>query len=92
MDVAAALLPGDAAQEFCQQHAERQKRYAAGIERARQNRKLVTAAELQQNGVKAGKQMGALLEEAEGIAVEQGLEDPALVLAQLRSSPHWPAG
>ncbi len=86
------MLPENEAQEFSQRHAERQKQYSAGIARARENRKLVTASDLQQAGVKPGKKMGALLREAEALAVEQGLEDPALVLAQLRSSSHWPAG
>lgn len=84
------MLGGEDGQTFRKTHSEAQVRYASGIDRARTNRKLVTAADLTREGMKPGPKMGALLEEAEAMAVSEGLTDASSVLERLRSSDSWP--
>lgn len=90
LEVAAALLQEEAGAAFREAHAQAQERYAKGIKRAQANRKIVTAADLQGEGIRPGRNMGALIEEAEALAVAQGLDDSAAVLGLLRSSRLWP--
>jgi hypothetical protein len=87
--VAAALLGGEAGTAFLEKHAAAQAQYAKAIERAQDNRKVVTAANLQGEGIRPGPKMGALLEEAEAIAVAEGLDDASAVLDKLRASVMW---
>eukprot|EP00884_Botryococcus_braunii_P009374 jgi/Botrbrau1/18438/Bobra.0072s0026.1 len=90
LEVAAALLGEDSGGKFRETHAQAQEQFAMGIERARANRKVVTAADLKAEGIKPGPRMGALIEEAEALAVSQGLDDVSAVLNQLRSTKLWP--
>ena len=50
---------------------------------------LVSAAMLQQHGIKPGKRMGHLLKEAEKIAVHEDINSPDAVLGKLSAMPIW---
>lgn len=66
-----------------EEHAARQKLLGEAIERMRTKKPLVTASMLQERGIAPGKEMGALLKEAEAIAANRGLTDPEAVLKEL---------
>jgi poly(A) polymerase len=72
-----------------QKYAERFRQLEPHIQRMRGGKPLVTAALLQQQGISPGKQMGALLKEAERIAVNENVNEPALVLTKLSQHPVW---
>ncbi len=62
---------------------------SAHIDRIKQKTPLITAALLQQQGISPGKDMGALLQEGEKIAVNQDLNEAGLALEELKRSPLW---
>lgn len=59
------------------------------IERIASKTPLITALKLQQEGIKPGKKMGALLQAAEEISITHGLHDPVKVLEKLKEHPLW---
>ena len=69
--------------------AERHDRLAPHIARLLDKRPLVSAALLQTHGINPGKHMGALLKEAERIAIIEHLHDPEAIISQLKQTPLW---
>jgi len=64
-----------------------QERLAEPIRRARERSTLVTARMLMEVGIKPGPEMGRLIDEAEKMAIEEGLNDPQAVINRLISKP-----
>jgi len=59
------------------------------VDRIKEGKPLISAAFLQQQGIKPGKQMGLLLKEAEKIVINEQLQQPELVLQKLTNHPSW---
>lgn len=75
-----------------ERHIERHGRLLPHIKRLAEKKPLVTAAILQDYGIVPGKEMGALLKEAEKLVIKQDLHDPAIVVTMLKKTPLWPKG
>ena len=71
-------------------HADRRSRWAAGIERARAGKPLLTATAALVAGAPKGRALGDLLKRGEALAVERGLRDGDAVVAELRARGEWP--
>lgn len=74
---------------FLQHYAGRYRQLEFHIERMKTGKPLVTAALLQQQGIRAGKQMGLLLKEAEKLAVNENWSEPTPIINQLSRHPLW---
>ncbi len=77
---------------FMQEHAERKNSLGPAIDRIHRHAPVVTSAELKQAGIQPGKQMGLLLKEAERIAFNEHIYEPARIIEHLRQTPFWPLG
>jgi poly(A) polymerase len=84
LEIIHAHLPPHHQKSFRKEHQERQKKLASAILRIQNKTPLITATYLMHQGIKPGKEMGELLKLAEEIAINQALEDPALIFAQLK--------
>jgi poly(A) polymerase len=84
LDIIQAHLPQEHQKSFHKEHMERQKRLKAAILRIQNKTPVITASYLMRQGIKPGKEMGELLRLAEEIAINQELEDPALVFTHLK--------
>lgn len=87
--VLAARYAGFNFESFWQKYWQRFQQLEPHIQRLRVGKPLVSAALLQQHGIKPGKQMGLLLKEAERIAITENCQEAAPVLAKLTDSPLW---
>lgn len=75
---------------FLDEQNKRHKQLEKQIERIKNNRPLLSAADLTQAGIAPGKLMGLLLKEGERLAINQACASPSEVLDLLRHSPLWP--
>lgn len=91
-DVLSVRYPEDKRKNVLVRHEQRRTRLQPHIQRIIERKPLVTAAVLQDYGIKPGKQMGMLLKEAEKIAVEHDLHNPVCVMDLLKETPLWPKG
>lgn len=89
LGVIAARMTPEARDLFLQEHALKRAQLAPHIERIQQKKPLVTSGFLKSEGIPPGKQMGALLKEAERLAVNCNYQDPQKIIEQLRNSPLW---
>lgn len=87
--VIAARMEQHKRDQFLQGHASKRIALEPYIERIQQKKPLVTAALLKSEGIVTGKQMGALLKEAERFSVNHNCQDPQHIVKQLRKSPLW---
>jgi poly(A) polymerase len=71
-------------------HEERMKRLKLAIERIKTHDPVVKSSDLLKAGINPGKKMGQLLQEAERIAFNEEIYDPAPIITRLRSSSLWP--
>jgi poly(A) polymerase len=76
---------------FLREHEERRNELQRSIERIRKHDPVVKSDDLIQEGIKPGVTMGALLKEADRIAINEQLHEASDVLKQLKSSPLWPS-
>lgn len=89
-DVLTAQYPQEEKSNFLERHEERREGLLPHIQRIAERKPLVTAAILQDYGIKPGKQMGDLLKEAEQLAIQYDLHDPAIVVDLLKKTALWP--
>lgn len=75
---------------FLNEHEERMNDLRPAIERIHRHSPVVTSTELKQAGIQSGKQMGVLLKEAERIAFNEQIYEPARVIEHLRQTSFWP--
>lgn len=68
---------------FLDEHAERIKLLERAIRRMRLRRPILRSEHLLRAGISPGKEMGALLKEAEKISVNEGIEEPEQLLKRL---------
>ncbi len=76
-------------EEILQRHQKRHEALKPHIKRVVEKKPLVSAAVLQAHGILPGKKMGALMKEAEQIAIKYDLHDPEEVIALLKQNPLW---
>lgn len=77
-------------ESFLYKHQLRQKELAVHIDRIRLKKPVVTPAVLQIHGISPGKTMGALLKQAERIAILEDRHHPEEVMEKLKQHPLWP--
>lgn len=75
---------------FVEVHQKRQKHLKDSIERIRSRKPILRAQDLEEVGIKPGKDMGSLLQEGEKISVNEQLTDPKHIIERLQQTPLWP--
>lgn len=90
LQIIASHLDRSLEKAFLEEHEERLHSLSRAIDCIHRHAPIVTSAELIKAGIQPGKTMGMLLKEAERIAFNEHLYDPAVVLQNLRLSPLWP--
>ncbi|WP_068468610.1 CCA tRNA nucleotidyltransferase [Candidatus Protochlamydia phocaeensis] len=89
LDIIAAVYPEKERMLLLQRHQERFDRLQPHIKRIRENKPLVSAALLKGKGISPGKHMGALLKEAEKIAVNENYQNGEPIIDRLACLPIW---
>lgn len=89
LQVIAARLPEEDRPAFLSRHQARMGHLQRHIERMSAQTPLVTADDLQKEGVVPSKKLGDLLKEAERIAVNNDLHEKREVIAKLKRTPLW---
>lgn len=74
---------------FVSEHEKRKDSLERFIVRIASKQPVIDAAALMREGIAPGKRMGALLEEAERLSVNEGIDDPAAVISFLKKSIIW---
>lgn len=90
LEIIAARLEQSAKKAFLQIHQERIRQLQMAIDRIRTQMPLVTSSDLLSAGIKPGKTMGTLLQEAERMSINQQIQDKKRILDILRQHPLWP--
>lgn len=75
---------------FLEKHRERRNRLKPHIQRLIDRKPLINGKILKEQGIREGKVMGNLMEEAERIAILHNFHAPAEILPHLIQSPNWP--
>lgn len=89
-EVMTARFPESERSSLVQKHHERRERLLPHIQRLVEKKPLVTSRVLKDYGIPPGKVMGSLLKEAERLAIENDLHDPAEVITLLKETSLWP--
>lgn len=92
LQIVAARYSNEKRDLFLQQHTQRLEQLDFHVQSLKKGKPLVSAALLQQQGIKPGKHMGLLMKEAERLAINENWQDPAPVLAKLVAMPLWKEG
>lgn len=79
---AARLTPLDR-EAFLYKHEKQREELAAHIERIQKKTPVLTSAFLMSKGIKPGKSMGALLERAEQLSIDENLENPEEIFRRI---------
>ena len=90
LQIIASHLDAAHAKIFLKEHEERMSSLRLAIDCIHRHTPIVTSSELKQAGIQAGKQMGVLLKEAERIAFNEHIYEPARVIERLRQTSFWP--
>lgn len=80
----AATLPVEQRDPFLERHKLRRESLAIHIGRVIKRKPLVNASELKALGVQEGRHMGALLKQAEYLAITHDLNEPLQVIEEMR--------
>lgn len=89
IQICAAYLSKEEQATFLQQHIRHRQTLEQAILRIQANSPIVRAEHLIQHGIIPGKKMGDLLQEAERISVNYGLEDRESIIQQLKQLALW---
>lgn len=84
LQVLAARLDDKARIRFLDMHQKQMSFLENHIKRIQNNKPLVTASHLMKLGIKPGKKMGALLKEAEKMAINENLENENEIIEKLK--------
>lgn len=88
LEVIGALNPENK-EAFLLDHVRKRNSLLPHIERMEQKTPLIQAKDLENVGIKPSPKMGALLKEAERIAVNQNLSDKKMIIEGLKNSTFW---
>lgn len=86
LKIIAAHFSEKEAEEFLEEHVRHKQMLQQAILRIQSGTLLVRAEDLMREGIEPGKKMGLLLKEAERISVNQGIEDRAKIIEQLKKT------
>jgi poly(A) polymerase len=75
---------------FLKEHEARIESLTLSIQRVRSHDPVVKSGDLLKAGIKPGKAMGQLLEEADRISANDQLFDPLAIIERLKELPLWP--
>ncbi len=75
---------------FFREHESRMELLQKSIERIHKHDPVVKSDDLLKAGIAPGKTMGALLEEADDISINEQIHEPAPIIERLKKSPIWP--
>lgn len=89
LEVIRARLPMNKRPGFLEEHAQRRQTLERAILRIQSQNPIVRADDLIKQGVIPGKKMGLLLKEAERISINEGIEEPAVIIQLLKKSAVW---
>jgi poly(A) polymerase len=89
LHILAARKPLPEREPFLDFYRKRLHQLYPHVERKKMRESIVSAAILQEYGVKPGPRMGVLLKEAERIAIEEDLGEVPPVLSRLQQLPIW---
>jgi poly(A) polymerase len=89
LKVIAAHYPEKERQKFLHMQFSKYGLLEGHIQRLKAGKSLISAALLQQHGIRPGKEMGWLIKEAERLAINEDCYEPASILAKLASLPLW---
>lgn len=89
VEIYSAHLPEEKRDAYRQEHKERLNTLLPFIERIRTHHPIVRSEHLVQAGIPPGKKMGLLLQEAERISVNQGIQQVSTIIELLKKSPLW---
>lgn len=89
-EVLVARYPQHERAKIIETHSKRRERLLPHILRISERKPLVTASVLKDYGILPGKQMGALLKEAERLAIAHDLHSAEDVIKLLRETHLWP--
>jgi poly(A) polymerase len=90
LQIISAHLSVDLAKFFLEDHERRMHQLKRAIDSVHRHDPIVKSKDLLQLGIQPGKLMGKLLQEAERIAFNEELYDPAPIIDRLRKLPIWP--
>lgn len=88
--IVAARYPEADREHFLETHLQQMAEMEPAIVRIQRGKPIVRAHHLEEAGIRPGKQMGLLLKECERISINEGLEDPVLIIKKIRKLPLWP--
>lgn len=74
---------------FLENHAEKRKHLSPFVERIQSKRPLLTAQDLQLEGITPGPKMGLLLKEAERLSIDEHILDLKVLLNRLKETLFW---
>lgn len=89
LDIIAAHFSSSEKEKFLNEHTSHRQFLQQPILRIQTQSPLVRAEHLIAEGILPGKKMGLLLQEAEKISVNQGIEDRKIIIDLLKKSPLW---
>lgn len=90
LEICFASLAEGKRKDFLEGEKSRQKSLKIHIERIQQKNRLIRAKDLEKEGIKPGKAMGLLLEEAVRLSIEEDLHNKQALFLLLKKSPIWP--
>jgi poly(A) polymerase len=89
LDIIAVHFCATDREKFLNEHASQRQLLQQAVLRIQTQSPIVRAEHLMAEGITPGKKMGQLLQEAEKISVNQGIEDRKTIIDLLKNSPLW---
>jgi poly(A) polymerase len=89
IEIQSAHLPLEARAPYLKGHQARKESLATFLARIQSKNPVIRSDHLLKEGIAPGKKMGVLLKEAERVSINQGIEDPQIIIALLKNSPLW---
>ena len=89
LEISAAHFSSEEKEKILHDHSLHQQLLQQAILRIQTGSPIVRAQHLIAEGIAPGKKMGLLLQEAEKISVNQGIEDRKTIIEMLKKSSNW---
>lgn len=90
LQILAAHLEPRKRSAFLQHHEDEMQRLERSIQRIKTQDPVVKSNDLMTQGIRPGVNMGKLLTEAERIAINEQIHEPAPIIERLKEMPLWP--
>lgn len=89
LEVVAASYPEPEQKALLHEHHEQSNQLKEHVNRIKEGNPLVSATLLQQQGIRPGKNMGALLKEAERLSMNENIHSAEDIIQRLRQTSLW---